>query len=114
MTKRNEIKSLIEPKQRHTIDLDAIKYVSEIMKQLDNVWEVATLEERDKLAKMLLHRVYVNKKSVVAIEPTAILWQLLQTQPLTALREGQDSNLHRGQRILPYNYGVAKSRKLFL
>ncbi len=93
MTKRNEIKSLIEPKQRHIVDFDAIKHISEIMKQLDSIWNVATLEERDKLAKMLLHRVYVNKKSVVAIEPTAILWQLIQTQPLTALRGGQDSNL---------------------
>lgn len=109
LSERGEIKRLLAPKKSEIVSIEGMREVADIMKNLNLIWENATLEERDKLAKMLFHRIYIREKSVAAIEPTAMLWQLIQSLPLTALRRGQVTNLHRGL-ILPFNSGIEIAR----
>ncbi|GAB5490318.1 MAG: hypothetical protein Phog2KO_05330 [Phototrophicaceae bacterium] len=93
MIERDKINQFLKPMKPKVLDFDALSHVANLMKNIKAIWQVATLPERDRLAKMLFRKIYVNEKSVIAIEPSAILWQLIQTQSLTSLRGGQDSNL---------------------
>lgn len=107
---RAEINQALNTKNK-IVNIDGMSEIAEIMKNLHSIWEVATLEERDQLAKMLFHKIYIKQKSVIGIEPTAILWQLIQSQSLTVIRGGQVTGIHHGQ-IIPYNTGIIVARKI--
>ncbi len=48
-----------------------------LIENVGEVWELASLEEKQLLTKQLFHYVYMKDKEIVAVEPSAILWELL-------------------------------------
>lgn len=112
MMQRSEIQSILKPKQA-SINMDDMNEIAEIMKNLSNIWQVATLEEKDELMQLLFHRVYVYKKSVVAVEASEMLSHLVQLQPQTAMRGGQVSYTYGGH-VLRHGAVRVRFRDAFL
>ena len=112
LAQRDEIKPMIQPKRKAIIhDIDDLQMVVNVFNNLDMLWSVATLEEKDRLAKLLFNRLYIKEKSLWAIEPSAMFSHLLEAT-VTAMRGGQDSNIHRGPQIVQYGISIYAVRKM--
>lgn len=58
--------------------IDSVIQVGEIIENIEEIWKMATLEEKDQLTKQLFEKIYMKDTTIVAVEPTPIFWQLLQ------------------------------------
>lgn len=61
-----------------SLEVDKIIEVGRIVENIYEIWSIATLEEKEKLAKQLFEKIYLKDRTIVAVEPTSILWQLLR------------------------------------
>jgi len=62
----------------HDVELDQVIVLGQIVENIDEIWTIATLEEKEQLAKQLFEKIYMKDTTIVAVEPTPIFWQLLQ------------------------------------
>lgn len=70
--------SLSQSHKRTIISVGDIETIENITKNLYSIWENATLEEKDNLAKMLFHKIYMRGKKIAVVEPTAILSEIIR------------------------------------
>jgi site-specific DNA recombinase len=61
-----------------SIEVDKVIELGHIVENVYEIWSIATLKEKEGLAKQLFEKIYLKDRTIVAIEPTAILWQLLR------------------------------------
>lgn len=61
-------------------DIDTAKIVElgQIIENVHEIWFLANLEEKEQLALQLFEKIYLKDTTIVAVEPTPVLWQLLQ------------------------------------
>lgn len=81
-----QIQKELNDKRVSTITIDDVEIVEEIMKDLKSLWEVATLEEKDRLAKMLFHKIYMRGNKIAVVETTAILSQCISVAGRTGFQ----------------------------
>lgn len=83
LKQHDKIHKEIQKPATNTIGIDELETIEAIMKDLKTLWSVATLEEKDQLAKMLFHKIYMREKEIAAVEPTAILCELIRAAERT-------------------------------
>ena len=64
LTMRDEINQVLLHTKPKILDFDSMNKIASIIKDIKSIWEVAILEEQDKLAKILFQKIYINKRSV--------------------------------------------------
>jgi len=67
---------IIEDSQ--AIDVNKVIEVGQIIENIHDIWNMANLQEKKQLCRQLFEAIYLEDDQIVAIEPSAILWQLLQ------------------------------------
>lgn len=68
------------------IRMDDIEMFESILSDLQSIWDVATLEEKDELAKLLFHKIYMREKQIAVVEPTAILSEMFRVAGRTGFQ----------------------------
>lgn len=68
------------------VTLNKVIELGHIVENISEIWLIATLEEKEQLAKQLFNKIYLKDTTIVAVESTPILWQLLQY----GVRVGED------------------------
>lgn len=56
-----------------------LKRMAELVQNFANIWELAGITDRKKLLQMMYHNVYIERGEIKAIEPTELMWVLLDT-----------------------------------
>lgn len=112
ISERERITRILKPQKVVRVNYEELNQIAETMKSLPSIWQVATLEEREELARLLLHRVYINEKSVAGIEASALLSHFIQSQR-TAVRGGQETDTQRGH-VLKCRFGRVRFKNIYL
>lgn len=81
---------LSEDRTEHAQELARMMVV---MANLNDVWRLATLDERQLLARQLFQVMYVQDGKIIAAQPTPIAWELIEAAVRDAGRIGSYSNL---------------------
>lgn len=84
LVEHDNIQSELETYQpQNVIEIDEVESMGEILNNIKTLWDVATLEEKDKLAKMLFHKIYMKEKQIAVVETTAILSEIIRVTERT-------------------------------
>ncbi len=87
MKSSNALKQQIRQiEDTQSIDIDRIIHMGELIENISNIWDLANLEEKQKLSTQLFSKIYLKDVTIIAVEPTNILWHLLQE----GFRDGED------------------------
>lgn len=65
----------VQPPQK--IKIPELHEMAELMQDAGKIWGAISLEERSSMSKKLFHRLYVKDKAIQAVQPTPVLWYLL-------------------------------------
>ncbi len=65
-----------------------MQQAGELLESVGTVWDKATPEERQQIAQTILTKIYVSGGEIKAIEPTEVMWALLETVIPSAGRTG--------------------------
>jgi hypothetical protein len=77
-TLRAEIQGENSSRNLNTKGLD-LRRVAELVANMKTIWSLAQLEERKKLMQMFYRKVYIESGAIKAVEPTEVMWVLLNT-----------------------------------
>lgn len=78
-------------RESQAIDVNKVIELGQVIDNIHDVWMMANLKEKEELCRQLFNKIYTEDRSIVAVEPTSILWELLKVG--VEHRRGQDSNL---------------------
>lgn len=107
MAEYRKIQGVLNQDAPMPINIDEIEIVGEIMSNIKALWEAATLDERDKLAKILFHKIYMRENKIAVVEPTAILSEMI--------RAAERTGIESATRILFVDFGASiKDARLLL
>lgn len=75
----NKLKQQIKQiEDSSSIDTNQIIELGQVIENIHDIWMMANLEEKEQLCRQLFEVIYLKDASIVAVEPSGVLWQLLQ------------------------------------
>lgn len=76
---RNEYQQQLAPfAPKPDRDVLQLEHIGDVLLNMGKLWDAASPEDRRHLAQMIFTRIFVRNGAVEAVEPTPILWALLQ------------------------------------
>ena len=70
-----EIQKIEEIEQ---VDIQQVIEVGHIIENIQDIWTIANLSEKDRLCDLLFATIYTENSDIIAVEPKPTLWQLLK------------------------------------